>query len=365
MNPRRWVHRGACILNMAALACLALPAHAQFAENSRQAPELPPDPIARSARLLGMGRLTLLADRDNRIQFWDFAGNPIGLYDSDSVSTLTLRPATHSSSSSVDHSGPGGDGELQDAASRDSRVHFEALRRTGQGTVYGVIGDISQFRSDALYSSDSERRSQFSNPLAMPVITGRLSFLNPERMRYAVFGVFGLSDTRDEYRRLSDNGAGSYVDHSGTLMASPNRFVPDEFFVRRLGGGAALSYEAGRSLKASLGGSMVSNGIVGTNEGDRHASENRERRPIFTGQGTVIGRVGEAVEWGADVQLWNSSSQATWVFTISPSGGPGPSRPPLTGRGDLSKRTEEGNRLRLRTRWTTGALELGGSIGTY
>ena len=366
MNPRRWVHRSACCLgSVAAIACLAMPAGAQFAESSRQAAELPPDPIARSARLLGMGRLTLLSDHDNRIHFWDFAGNPVGLYDSDSVSTLTLRPSTLSSSSSVDFSSPAGDLELQDAASRDSRLHFEALRRPGQGTVYGLVGDISQMRSDALYSSDSERRSHFSDPFIMPVVTGRLAFLNPERIRYAAYGIFGLSDTRDEYRRLSVNGAGQYVDHSGTLETPPNYFEPDEYFVRRTGGGASLTYDAGRSLKALLGGSIVSNGIVGTNEGDRYASEVRERRPVFTGQGALIGRAGESLEWGADGQVWSSSSQSSWVFTISPSGGPGPARPPLTGRGDLSKRTADGNRLRLRTRWTSGGIELGASAGAF
>jgi hypothetical protein len=365
MNPRRWVHRSAWISSLAAIACLAMPVEAQFAEVSSQAPELLSDPIARSARLLGMGRLTLLSDRDNRIHFWDFAANPVGLIDADTLSTLTLRPTTHSSSSSVDLSTPGGDLELQDAASRDHQLHFEAMRRPGTGTAFGVIGQVDQSRSDALHSYDSERRNQFSDPLAMPVVAGRLSFLNPERVRYAVFGVFGLSDSREEYRRLSDNGAGRYIDRTGTLMASPNYFVPDEYFVRRIGGGAALSYTAGPMLQGSLGGSIVSNGIVGTNEGDRYASENRERRPVFTGQGTLIGKIGDALEWGADGQMWTSSSQTTWVFTISPSGGPGPARPPLTGRGDLSKRTDEGNRVRLRTRWTSGAIEVGGSFGTF
>jgi len=364
MNPRRWVHRSAWIVSWVAVAWFAVPAGAQFAEPSRQSADLPPDPIARSARLLGMGRLTLLADRDNRIHLWDFAGNPVGILDADSVSTLTLRPSTTSASSSVDQPGAYGDIELQEAASRNSRFHIEAFRRPGTGTSYGIVGELTQLRTDALYSATSERRSQYSNPLGIPMVAGQLPFLDRERTRYAIYGIFGLNDSRDEYRRLSENATGRYVDHSGTLMAPPNYFEPEEYFVRRLGGGASLAYQAARSLQVSIGGNIVSNGIVGTNEGDRYASEVRERRPIYTGQGTLIGKLGESLEWGADGQMWVSArSQATWVFTISPSGGPGPSRPPLSGRGDLAKRKEEGNRIRLRSRWSAGSLDLGGSFG--
>src|SRR6185369_16837732 len=100
----------------------------------------------------------------------------------------------------------------------------------------------------------------------------------------------------------------------------------------------------------------------GKNEGDRYASENHERRPVYTGQGTLVGRFGRNFEWGADGQAWSATSTTTWVFTISPQGGPGPTRPPLTGRGDLAKRNESGQRLKVRGRLAAGVFDLGGSL---
>ncbi len=365
MNPRRWGLRSAWMSSLVAVVMLASPVRAQFAEPSPFDPELPPDPIARSARLLGMGRLTLLEDRDNRIQFWNFGALAVGLYDLDSVSTMTLRPATRSYSSSVDLFTPNGDLELQDAASRESGFTIEAMRRPGHGTAYGVVARVRQGRTDALYSSTSERRSQLTNPLGMPVVAGRLPFLSPEHLRYAVFGILGINDSRDEYRRLTTNAAGQFVDHSGTLMPPPNYFDPDEYFVRRVGGGLSLAYLPMPSWHSAVSLSIVSNGIEGTNEGDRYASEVRERRPIYRLQASTILRAGASLVYGVEGEAWRSSSQSTYVFTISPSGGPGPARPPLTGRGDLSKRTEDGERVRMRVNLGSGPLGAAASFGAY
>src|SRR5437867_538190 len=59
-----------------------------------------PDAIARSPRLVGIGRLELvIPDRHNRINLWDYAGNPAGLSLDDSASVLYFRPTTTSASS--------------------------------------------------------------------------------------------------------------------------------------------------------------------------------------------------------------------------------------------------------------------------
>src|SRR5713101_5147221 len=65
MNPRRWVHGCAWSSSLIAVACLSAPAWPQIVETHRTSFEIPPDPVVRSPRLLGMGRLTLLDDRDN------------------------------------------------------------------------------------------------------------------------------------------------------------------------------------------------------------------------------------------------------------------------------------------------------------
>lgn len=366
MNPQRWVHRCAGLFLLFSVVCPAAPAGAQINEPARTSVELPPDPIARSPRLLGMGMLTLLQDRDNRIDLWNFGGNPVGLYDVDSTSVFNLRPTSSTSSDARDFPlGSRSLGDLQTAASRNSRFQFDAIRRPGQGTTYGLLGELTELRSDALYNETSERRSLLTHPLGIPFISGELPFLDPKNFHYALTGIFGVEDAKDEYRQLFVNGAGQYVDHDGTLIGPPEFFTPDDYFIRRLGGGLAVSYRMRPSLTAAVSGRIVSNGIEGRNDGDRYASENRERRPVYTGQGTLVGRVGRNFEWGADGQAWSASSAATWVFTLSPQGGPGPTRPPLTGRGDLAKRNETGQRLKLRGRLAAAGFDLGGSLATF
>jgi hypothetical protein len=116
---------------------------------------------------------------------------------------------------------------------------------------------------------------------------------------------------------------------------------------------------------AAIGGDITSSEVKGSNEGTRYSSETREVRPFYNGQASFIGKVGKRLEWGADGRTWSSNSEATWVYTISPSGGPGPSRPPLGGRGNLYSFDEYGTRMRLRARWTFSRGELGASGGTY
>jgi len=361
MNPRRWVDRCAWSSSLLALVCLTTPAWPQIVATERTSLEIPPDPVARSPRLLGMGRLTLLDDRNNRLDLWDFAANPVGLYDTDTTSVLAIRPVTNTSSDARGFTS----GELQTSATHDSRTQIDAIRRPGQGTTYGLLGEVTETRDDALYNINSERRSLLANPLAIPFIAGELPFLDRKRFHYAMTGVFGVTASHDEYRQFSTNAAGDYIDHNGTLMDPPDFFTPDQYFVRRVGGGLALSYRASSSLLAALSGRIVSNGVLGNNNGQRNESENRERRPVYTGQATLIGRLGRNFEWAADGQGWSASSTTTWVFTLSPEGGPGPSKPPLTGRGDLDKRKEDGQRLKVRARWLTALAEIGGSLETY
>jgi hypothetical protein len=84
---------------MLAMGVLVPAAHAQFYGETRRTAGLDADPLNRSPRLVGMGRLSLvLDDPHNRIDLWEFAGNPAGLLDADSVSAFELRPGTHSAS---------------------------------------------------------------------------------------------------------------------------------------------------------------------------------------------------------------------------------------------------------------------------
>ena len=93
MSPRSGAPWSVLAIACAAIALGAAPASAQTLPSATDAFVQFPDPIARSPRLVGMGRLTLVVpDRHNRITLWDYARNPAGLALDDSVSTLPAAP---------------------------------------------------------------------------------------------------------------------------------------------------------------------------------------------------------------------------------------------------------------------------------
>src|ERR1700751_4263488 len=57
-----------------------------------------PNPLWRSPALIGMGKLTLGDDPNNQLTLWDFARNPAGIVESDSGSTIQLRPGVATAS---------------------------------------------------------------------------------------------------------------------------------------------------------------------------------------------------------------------------------------------------------------------------
>jgi len=340
-----------------AALCMSAPASAQFVEELRQTLDLFPDPLARSARLVGMGRLTLVGDDPhNRVTLWDFAGNPIGVAD-DTVSVLELRPGTSSSSSLHDIIGTGR--ERQDLAARDLSVGYEAWHRH-EGSAYGAIGDLSSVRLDQPRDESVETRQSVTQPNVMPIATGPMPLLLPERMRYAIRLIVARSSQTDRNRFVIQNSVGDYIDQDGESAPPTDLFTPDDYSIRTLGGGVAVSYRFGEFLTAAIGGDHTGNIIKGTNEGPRHASETREERPYTTGQATLVGRA-SGLEWGADARQWTSSSEREWTFTISS----GVGGVPLSGRGNLLDREESGRTLRARARWKEGALEVGAGFGHH
>ncbi|HEY2955958.1 MAG TPA: hypothetical protein VGK89_11990 [Candidatus Eisenbacteria bacterium] len=361
MSPRPGVPWSAFVLGLAALVLGAAPAAAQFYDAARQALGLAPDPIERSPRLLGMGRLTLaVPDPRNRITLWDFAGNPTGLVVDDSVSTLTIRPGSASASEVHDFREPGAAGERQDLAAREVRIGYEAWRHGPGPSVFGAIGDVATLRMDTPFDADVEHRSQLTRPNLMAVIGGRVPRLQTRRLNYALRALYSVESANDEYRLFTRNGAGQYLDRDGVLGASPDIFNPDEIDAQTQGGGLAVSYSFGRALTAAVGGDGLRHKIKAENTAESHVSERRETRPVGIGQASLVGRIGPSFEWGVDGRGWTSRSTETWVFSIAT----GTAAIPVTGRGDFLRRKEVGSTLRARARCVAGRLELGGSFGT-
>jgi hypothetical protein len=323
-----------------------------------------PDPLTRSPRLVGIGRLELvIPDRHNRINLWDFAGNPAGLAMDDSASVLYLRPTTTAASSVQDISDLIGTGERQSFAGRGVRLGYEAWRRIPGLSVFGAIGDVDQTRVDQPYSRGIEQRSLSARPSIMALVGGRVPYFWSPRFHYALRVVSGLTTTNQEYRVITQNAAGEYIDRDGVLGSPPDLFTPDEIDVDTFGGGISTAYSFGPALTAALSFDGVRNKFHGKNEGDRYISEREETRPAGISQASLVGHLGKHLEYGADGRRWQSNSTETWVFSISTNTG-GAGAAPFAGRGDYLKREEEGSTLRTRARWVSGPLELGGSFAT-
>jgi len=179
-----------------------------------------------------------------------------------------------------------------------------------------------------------------------------------DRMRYAVRLVWGDQNNTSTYRSIFQNASGEFIDKDGGLLNPPDFFTPDESRVKTLGIGVAASMTWGDPLTVALGYDRRSNDLLSKNTGPRHEAEVREDRPVNKAQLSLIGKVGQNFNWGADAQAWSGNSDQQWVFTISA----GPGNPPLIGRGSLLEREEDGRSARARARWFLGPFEVGGSV---
>ena len=342
----------------------ASPAAAQIYEETRQSLGFGQDAIARSPRLAGMGALTVVGDDPhNRITLWDFALNPLGIAEADSVSIFELRPGTSALSAIQSQYSLPEPAERQERAAREFRTNFEGWRRAG-GIAYGAIGDLGILRADQPVASDLERRSHFTQPQIMAILNGPIPWIRSGRASYAMRLVAGDELGDAELRGLVSNPIGDYIDRDGTTFPPTNFFAPDEYRISTFGFGTGASYKFGPWLEAALAGDLVGREVFSQNTGDRYTSEFTEkprgRRPFPVGQATLIGHVGKALEWGLDGRMWNYQAEQRWFFTVSA----GIGQDPLSGRGKYSEHEQRGNGMTARLRWTEGPFEVGGSLAT-
>jgi hypothetical protein len=355
MSPRRVL---ASVLMSMLLAGVTTPrATAQTLAATRAAFDLGPDPTLRNPRLLGMGHLTLPNDVNNGINVWDFALQPVGVLDADSVSTLELRPATAAASGAHDLI-TGVPGQRQDFGLRDMRVGYEAWRRTDI-LAYGFIGDISTLKFDQPTSEEFEKRSHFDVPSATVAMNGKIPRIS-DRWRYALELGYAREQQHDEFRLFLENPTGEYIDNQGTIVPPPDLFTPNDIKSSTLSAGAGLSYAFGSSVTLAARGDFGSSSITSVNEAERHSSQVNEVRPFTSGEITLVGRAGQSFEYGVDAESWHSISEQSWVFTLST----GVAQAPFGGRGKLLEREENGDLLKTRARWHSGALELGAAFNT-
>lgn len=361
MGPSPRVLRSALVIVMCVGSFTGpTPAAAQRLDAALRSLDYAPDPIARSPRLLGMGRLTLADDLHNRISLWDFAGNPTGIAEAESVSTLEYRPVLRSSTTLRDV--PAGllVRERQELSARQGRHEVETWRRSPGSVAYGLIAEVATLQVDRPFSGTLERRGRFTLPAIGGAVNGRVPWLKRDRFDFSLRLRYSLEELDEDYFEFLRLPQGDYLGKASALAAPPDLFTPDRVETSDLRGGVGVAMRVTRDIKLALGYDRARVKVRSTLEGLRSTSKLDEDRPFDVGQASLVGRLGRHLEWGADGRAWRSHSEEFFFWSISA----GPTQAPLSGSGKRLDRDEKGTSLRTRVRWTSGPLELGAGFGT-
>lgn len=356
MSATRGRGLSALWLMLMGMAVVAAPASAQFLNDNAQ--PMFPEAFDRSTRLLGMGRLTLAEDRNNRTTLWDFARNPVGLAEADSVSEIEVWPGTQAAD--VDEDLRGGDGnQLQQLlGARGQGMAYEVFHRTAK-MAYGVKGTFTGQRVDQLYDQQTGISHRLQSPTVMAILNGPVPRTS-DRVSWALRGTFARQTVDSRYHTLITNQQGEFVELEGDEVKPPDFFTPNEYTIKTNGVGAHLAYHAGPWLTATGGADFLTVKVDGENSDVRHFSGTGESRPYRVYQSTMRGNIGQSFEWIADGRFWRAQNEQRWVFTLAA----GIQQEPLTGRGFMFQRREDGSQLRTRARWSLGGLTLGGAFET-
>lgn len=347
------------------VACLgalaaALPSAAQPHEPALRSLGYAPDPLERSPRLLGMGRLTLADDLHNRITLWDFAGNPTGIAEAESVTTFEYRPVLRNSAVLHDIPATSPVRERQQLGAKQLRHGIEAWRRAPGAPAYGVVAEVATLQVDRAFGAAIERRGKFLVPAIGSAVNGRVPWIKSDRFDYGVRLEYRREFLDDNYFEFLRLPQGEYLGQESAIVPPPDLFTPDRVETSSLRGGIAFSMRVTKDIKASVGYDRASVKARSTQIGLRSTSRVNEDRPFNIGQASLLGRLGTRLEWGLDGRAWRSSSEEFFFWTISA----GPTQGPLSGTGKRLDREEKGTSLRTRARWVSGALELGAGFGT-
>ncbi len=347
-----------CALCGGVLAGWPAAVNAQIYEAARQALDFAPDPIARSPRLLGMGRLELADDIHNGVDLWNFAGNPIGIFEADTTSSFDLRPETWSADGR--HTPVGTTRERENLAGREMRVGYEAWKRS-DNSIYGFYGDVADLRADRPFSDTRVLRDHSAMPRIVGVLNGRMPYFESERMLYELHALYSSEKNVEQYRTYFSNAEGDYLGRESIIEGPPNFFDPDQYRVSTLGEGAGISYRFAPWLTAALGGDAMSNHIEGDNSNPIHDTGTGENRRYYTGRLGLEGQVGKDFKYALDGKTWSSSAEERFVFTLKA----GQNQDPFAGRGKMLDRTEHGGEGHARARWTLGKLELDAGANSW
>src|SRR5262245_57508921 len=228
---------GACLCVLAG----ASPSRAQVHDAALRSLDYSPDPLARSPRLLGMGRLTLADDLHNRLTLWDFAGNPLGIAEAESTSTLDVRTVFRNSSVLHDEPAGGRMRERQELAAQQRRQNIEVWRRTPGIPAYGLVADLATLQLDRPFGDAVERRGRFTVPAISGAVNGQVPWLHRERFGFALRLDYGLETFHDGYFEFLRLPQGDYLGQESGIVPPPDLYTPDRVETSTLRGGVGLS----------------------------------------------------------------------------------------------------------------------------
>lgn len=350
---------------MLSLMCLALsglarPAMAQQSASGLRGLGYLPDPVAKSPRLLAMGRLQLVDGLHNHLSLWDFAGNPTGIAEAESLSTLEYRPTI--ASGSVFGDIPPGSPlyERQELGSHRADNSIETWRRAPGATAYGLVADYSKLQTDLPFDAVSETRDVYKVPVIGGAVNGRVPWIHSTRFDYALRGQFGNTVQDHGYYAIFHLPQGDYLGKPTAVVEPPDLFTPNKDEITNLNYGIAFSARVTKDIKAAIGYDRLLRKWRSSLDGLRSTSKVEEDRPFNTGQATLVGRLGRSLEWAADGRAWHCASEQSFFWTVSA----GQSIAPLAGSGKVLDRDSKGTSLRTQARWTSGDFVLGAGFGT-
>jgi hypothetical protein len=334
-------------------------ASAQFFLPALRTLDLSQEQLSRSARLVGMGGLTLVVpDHNTTYSLWDLSRIPVAITEDDTTSTLDVDPGTDALSSvrTIDASR-----ERQNLAARRSGSEYEAVYRSREsGGGFAFVGDLSSLRYDQPVTTGSELRQSVVRPTGTAILTGVVPRFFHRHLRWGAHLSF-LNETVDrQFREIVSNSAGEYIDLGGGEIPPPGEFVITSMDVNTTAYGISASYALGTSTHIALGIERENDRFKGTNDLQRSSWETDETRPSWNGQAALVGLIGKNLEWGVNGIGRVSNSEIDWRFTASA----GVGADPLTGRGNMLSRDEKSSELQARARWTRGRSIFSGEFHT-
>jgi len=331
-------------LAVATIPGIAATAHAQFLAPATDRPGFEGRPTQPSLRLAMLGGLSLaIADENNEINLWDYAGSSLGLLgDRDSTS---MDIYFDSGSLTDQHTVGAQDQELKRA--HRGIIGIQAVGRSVGKFAAGLDAGYASSGThlpaqDGIYTDQTH-----TVPLAIPTVSGMMF---GGKMGWGAHLTFANVSSKDQYK-LETVKDGTVELNNGELASTPNPFITDHGKTKIGGFGIGVGYEGIKGLQTALNWDRTTDTVTGSNTNARRVYEIEEPQPTNEFSFAAVAKPG----WGtigAQVGTGKFKSKEVYRFTLSG----GLNGPPLASRGDMLYRDFKQDWFRTRVALTPPAV---------